>query len=221
MKGLAPTMRRFACILVAAGAVWLVTGCEPYDFGTNSRYVYVAIGDSITSGNDHPTIVPYPDRLEAMLGRRVVNEGYDGMPSEFGAGVVEFVLETHRPGYLLILYGANDIIFGIDTDELIANLRRLIREARDNKTIPVLATLLPTFDSHEWMAPHVTFTNLRIRELARDEGVFLVDLEWLFDWNPEYILDDGLHPSESGTQLIADSFYEAVRFIEVIVNLAP
>ncbi len=200
-----------AILLAAAG------GCAPHDFADNNPQLYVAFGDSITSGNGHPTIVPYPARLAQKLGRRVVNEGYDAMPSDFGRAVDQYVLEDHHPGYLLILFGANDILYGREAEDLAANLRSIIRECRERRTLPVVATLTPVATSHSYMAPSVRYANELIRRLVDEEGAFLVDLELALGWDPAMLQEDGLHPSEEGTERIANAFAEVVTFIELLL----
>ena len=46
--------------------------------------------------------------------------------------------------------------------------------------------------------------------MAEEEGVRLVDLEKEFGSDQSLLQSDGLHPSDSGTQLIATLFAEAI-----------
>lgn len=181
-----------------------------HDFGNNYQELYLAVGDSITEGNEHPVIVPYPERLGAMLGKPVVNEAVGGAHSGAGAADIGDLLESYTPGYLLILFGVNDIHPGYDPAETIANLAAIIHAAKANKTIPVIATLTPVFGRSD-IEPYLPDLNDRIRELAAMEDITLVDLDQMFGWLPQYILPDGVHPNELGTALMALSFYEALQ----------
>ena len=87
----------------------------------------------------------------------------------------------------------------------------IIGAARANKTIPVLATLTPTFDSHGYMAGAVDEVNAGIRRLASEERVALVPLDAAFAWDRSLIGPDGLHPNSAGAQVIADTFADVLR----------
>lgn len=199
-------------LILAIAAVMI--GCEDddsdHDFGNNNPDLYVAMGDSITSGLGYSSEEPYPAKLSAMLGKTVINNGHGGDTSSDGRSDVNSVLTSYKPGYLLILYGANDIIYGYDTDHIIANLRAIIQAAKENKTIPVVATLTPAFGSHSYMADAITELNSQIRQMAAEEGVVVADLYSAFGGNSDYMLSDGLHPNDEGAELIAATFYHVL-----------
>ena len=200
-------------------SVALTTGCENggggggglangWDFGANDANVYVAFGDSITEGTDGP---PYPSILASMLGKPVINEGIGGTTTGDGLARVNDVLQADRPGYLLILYGANDAIMGDDSDNALANLQGIIDAAKANKTVPVIATLPPMSGEHSIFNGEATRISSGIRDLAAQNGIALVDLEAAFDSNPDLIGSDGLHPTAAGYQVIAQSFDDVLQ----------
>ena len=200
--------RVIALILIPALLV-LCVGCDDdnsHDFGENNPDLYVAFGNSITYGFGLPAADSYPLQLSVMLGKTVINVGAPGETSSGGAARVNGILLRHKPGYLLVLYGANDIIHGENTDVIIANLRTIVRAAQENDTIPIIATLTPTFDLHEFMAGAIEELNELIRELAAEEGIIVADLESVFGNTADYMLDDGLHPNSDGAKLIASTF---------------
>jgi lysophospholipase L1-like esterase len=120
-----------------------------------------------------------------------------GRPPATGVGRIGSLLERHSPGFVCILYGINDLTFGRGRTELLTNLRAMVQAAKGNKSVPILATLLPTYDSHGFIAGEVVKANDGIRQLARDEGARLCDLEQEFGANRALIQPDGLHPSDS------------------------
>ena len=187
-------------------------GCEgesdDHDFGDNDPNIYIAMGDSITSGYglDSPSEA-YPTLLSGMLGKPVYNDGVDGTFSSYGASQVTSVLNTYKPGYLLILSGVNDLIHSYSVDSIVDNLRFIIQTAKNNKTIPVIATLTPVFDSHSFIEGNIIELNTRIRKLAAEENIHVADLENTFKWDPAYLNSDGLHPNSQGHELIAWTFY--------------
>lgn len=199
--------------IVTAVAAIVVAGCEGggslgdgHDFGENDSNVVVALGDSITAGGQTGSGVSYPVQLAGMIGKNVINSGSSGEHSYEGARRVSSVLAKHKPGFLLVLYGANDIVHGRSTDSIIANLRTIVSKARDNQTIPVLATLTPAFGLHAFMEGAIDRLNERIRLLAAEEGVALASVSDVFAGDATLILEDGLHPNEAGNTKLAQAF---------------
>ena len=219
------------CLVVLAV---LVTGCDDdgsddapppiavtHDFGANDPDLVVVMGDSITWGVN---VTPYPEMLASLLGTGVVNEGISGEHAYEGRARVNRVLAQYRPGFLLILYGANDILHFRGADDIVEDLRAMILAAKAAGTVPVIATLTPMartrgiFDSATQDVSHF------IRAMATEEGVTAVDLSVLFDGFDNdadpYIMEaddllrwDGLHPNETGNWEIALAFEDALRVL--------
>jgi lysophospholipase L1-like esterase len=181
------------------------------DVGDNNIDVVVAIGDSITEGRCVPAGAPYPSRVGGLSGKNVVNQGICGERSAGGASRMGGVLNRFKPGYVVIFYGANDAIFGMGSEQLINNLRNMISAAQANQTVPLLCTLLPMYDSHAFANPKVDEYNPLIRELAKEMKVKLIDLSKEYGANRSFLLPDGLHPSDSGNQLIALAINDKIR----------
>ena len=216
MKG---TGRALACGLL--GGLLGLAGCEGgsdshlgdgHDFGANDPAVYAAFGDSITYGSGLNDLSErYSDKLAGMLNKTVLNYGFPGAASGEGAGLVNDVLADARPGFLLILFGVNDLIMGYPEETVAVNLRVMIQACWNNKTIPVVATLTPTFRGYEGLASGVQRVNEQIRQLCSELDVARVDLESAFDGNQNYMQYDGLHPNEGGHALMAASFHDVVK----------
>ncbi|MEI6147544.1 MAG: SGNH/GDSL hydrolase family protein [bacterium] len=217
------TLRFWVMIGLLAGTLGLLgAGCvsvpraplgQGHDFGRNNPRLCLAMGDSITQGEGGKT--SYPALLSRMLRKTVVNRGDGGSHSLDGMRSINRFLTLHKPGYLLILYGANDVLHDRSCDAYIENLRFMLRAARQNKTLPILATMTPMTKGHKGHASTVTRYNEKVRELAKSEGVTLCDLELHFmaagaAWGA-FLQADGLHPDEQGMRLIAQSFYDLMR----------
>ena len=204
--------------MVMAAAVWGLTGCDRDgggggggvgDVGDNNADVYVAIGDSLTDGNNGGG-APYPPRLAAMTGKTVINRAAQDESASRAAGSVGGILSDTKPGALLILLGSVDLIGGRSVDGVIGSLGSIIDQAKANKTVPVVATLTPMVGSHSRWSGQVKELNKAIRSLASDKGARLVDLEPAFGDGAGLILDDGLHPNEQGNQIMAEAFADAL-----------
>lgn len=187
-----------------------ITGPDPPDIGNNNPNVYVAIGNSITEAGFALSGSPYPARLSSMTGETVVNEGHGGETSGAGAARVTGALAQYKPAGLLILFGANDVIFRINTATIIANLRAIIQAAKANQTRPIIANLTPMYDSHAAFQGGVNELNPLIQQLASEEGADFVDLASAFGNNRSLMQADGLHPTDEGNQIIASEFAKFV-----------
>ena len=201
-------------------AVLMLAGCEGgdshlgdgHDFGPNNPNLYVALGDSITAGSGlaSPSNC-YSVKLADMLNKTVINEGVPGNSSGEALDRLYPILDDYKPGYVLILIGVNDLIMGYGEDGAAINIRIMIQACQDNKTIPVIATLTPTFGSYARLSGGVGRLNVMIRQICADLDVALVDLNSAFDNKEIYMQSDGLHPNESGHSLMALSFYDVVK----------
>jgi acyl-CoA thioesterase-1 len=194
-------------LAIIAIAATIMVGCDndgsdssTPDVGDNDPMLCVAVGDSITDGLDG---IGYPEILAAMSGKTVINFGEQGQTSEGGIRTTPSAL-SQQPGFLLILYGANDVLRSRSNSLIIENLRTIIRLAKDNQTIPVIATLTPIIG--RGFSSAVESLNRDIRALANEEAARLVDLEEAFGGDPSLLLSDGLHPNNDGEELMAKAF---------------
>lgn len=176
---------------------------DGHDFGGNNPNLYAAIGDSITAAG-------YPVILSTMLGKPVMNFGVKGSTSLYGLSHLREILARCKPGYVLILYGANDLTRHRRVGVVAADLRKLVELVRANGSIPVIATLTPMFQQHAPWNASVKALNSEIRFLAQSERVTLVDLEQAFEDSPQYLQPDGLHPTAEGCAVIAGAFHFAL-----------
>ncbi len=211
----------FLSILALLGA-----GCAEFsmlgpDVGGNDPNKYVCLGDSITYGPyELLGTGGYPSHLEAALKdyfgeAEVINEGDGGDGSGGGAEKVGGVLEREKPGYLLILYGANDIIQRVTSvEDTISNLRIIIQTAKSRETIPILGTITPFDPWGPRGSPHrlgeIYKRNIRIRELAQEENTELADLFLAFNNDFSLLDSTGLHPNDQGYEIMAETWFEAI-----------
>ena len=179
------------------------------DFGSNDPKVVVALGDSITAGVDGSG-APWPSRLAALSGKTVINAGIGGQESGDGLGRIGGALAAYKPGYIIIDFGANDAIMQRDTDATLANIRAMVQAAKANKTVPILATLLPMIGGHGIFTSAADRISNGIRDIASSEGVTLVDLNSEFGDPEHQLISDGLHPNDTGNQIIALAFNDVL-----------
>jgi lysophospholipase L1-like esterase len=182
---------------------------EPVNFGENDPVRVTAIGDSITEGTDGGG-TPYPARLQGLLrGRnpaaRVNNRGQGGQTTPNGLSTVSHALATDRPGFLLIMEGTNDVRTGLSLTAAAGNLREMVRRAKANFTVPILATVPPQIGESSRFQDGTIALNVMIRQIATEERVTLAEVFTTFT-DPSFLQSDGLHPTDRGNQTIAIVF---------------
>lgn len=176
----------------------------------NRKDICVAMGDSITAGDFATSYAnSYVALLSARWGKPIINEGAGGAHTEYGALTIDEVLSQHNPRYITIYFGTNDL-GTVAPDETIGYLKYIIERAKDNGTIPVVATMGPFFNNWAWRQPYATNLSQRIRELAASQGIACADIEVALGGNRDYMDDDGQHPIDAGHRIIADTFYGAL-----------
>ena len=206
-------LRIWVAALPLAIASGLLAGCggdgegalENANPGNNDVNVAVALGDSLTQGSDC-ACTPYPARLGGMIGKRVYNAGSQGSGAINNVGRAQSVIDRRHPGFMFILYGINDVIQGRDIAAIRSALAQMVAICKQNNVVPVLATYPQLVDSHALFAGGGLALNNEIRALADAEGIKCVDLEKEFNADPSLYEEDGLHPNDAGTQIVALAF---------------
>ena len=198
---------------------------------------FLAFGDSITFGygssSDGAFVFDhsghsYPVRLRLALNQyhapQVFSVVSDGVPGEWaldGARRIQASITTHRPQALLLLEGINDLGSGQSISQAASSVGRIIDVARLNNVTVLVATMpqtyvvtLSTGEVRDNAAELVPGFNTEIRRLATGrQNIYLVDLERAFGTNRALMSGDGLHPSESGYEVIATTFHTAIEAI--------
>jgi lysophospholipase L1-like esterase len=177
-----------------------------FDFGDNDRNKVVVLGDSITKGgNCDGEGAPYPRRIGDITGLSVINAGVDAEQTSRSASRTGSLLRKFKPGFLIILTGHNDAIFGRDYNAVIGNLRNIVRQAKNNKTVPIIGTLLPISAPRSFATGPAQDYSVGIRQMAKEEGAKLVDIEREFGSSGD-LQCDGLHPNDQGNAVLANAF---------------
>ncbi len=205
-------LRTLAACAGIVGALTF-TGCEDSggghdDIGDNNPNLVLCVGDSITEGYRCDG-APYPAQLAPMIGKTVVNLGVGGADAGDGANWIMTQLKR-KPGYVCILYGANDAIPGHSPIEAKENLRKIVTACKNAKSIPIIATTPPMIYGHSIFNGKAIHINEMIRALAKEEGIKCIDLYKAFGDGEGYFVRDGLHPNAAGAELIAKRFAGAL-----------
>jgi lysophospholipase L1-like esterase len=195
--------------------------------GTRAKpNVYLAFGDSITWGQGSSDGSGYSDVLQADLrafwGKAgVAKDGEPGTKSNKGESRLGPSLSTHRPAYLLILYGTNDWNEPDCRNEFpcftITALRSMVLQARDAGAFPVVGTIPPVNPAYVDRNPEerndwVRRMNDLVRAMAKEERAAVAEVhgEFLKQSSLPALFDDDKHPNDAGFQLIARAFFGAI-----------
>lgn len=197
--------------LSALLVLFFMSGCEEskeaeHDFGDNNPDLFLAFGDSITRGVELPADESYPNKLAFLLGVTVINSGTPGDLSADGLARISNELSNSRPGYVLIMFGSNDIIRGRSESVTIHNLRAIVQAVKANMSIPLLASPPPAFGDYAYMEGPLISLSQAIKNLASEEKVKYVDVYGRFPRDTSLYQADGLHHNASGATVLASIF---------------
>lgn len=178
---------------------------------------------------DPPPSFSYPsrlrDRLAARYPRQAITVLNAGIPGEYAAdipgqpsGLRRFrdLARAYDPQVILLMEGSNDLLSGQNgADAAIAALEAMVRDARDQGRQVGLATIPPQRPdgtrNRGPVAALIPGFNQRIREMAATyDHVVLVDVFAAMSGDLSLIGADDLHPTVTGFQVIADTFFEAI-----------
>lgn len=104
--------------------------------------VVLAFGDSLTFGTGASPGESYPAQLQTLIGRKVVNAGVPGEISSDGLQRLPALLEEVKPKLLILCHGGNDFLRKLGEAPVAANVRAMIRLAKD-KGIDVVLIATP------------------------------------------------------------------------------
>jgi lysophospholipase L1-like esterase len=202
-----------------------------------SKTKFLAFGDSITNGQcGSLNCTEYDTRLLTLLQQRytrqaltTTNMGVDGecastpVCNDEDAGEDRLRRQLSRDfEVLLLMEGTNDLFNFPNTsgvNSAAESLDRMVLAARNASKEVFLATIAPMRypgsaggKQLDAVGPFVPILNDRIKAIAASRGATLVDVYTALaaDMGAN-ISSDNLHPTDRGLQVIAETFYTAIR----------
>ena len=188
-------------------------------------------GDSLTYGTGAAPEESYPAVLERLIGRRVVNEGIPGEISDEGLERLPEVLKREKPALLILCHGANDLLRFLDKRQVAANLRAMIRLAREKGAAVVLVAvpfLGNTLSPEPFYLEIITEKGATVRIAVPSPGITLSPAPLYREIAAEMdlpieeealtmVLSDGslrsdfIHPNAAGYRRLAESIAVLLR----------
>lgn len=132
--------RSFISYLLLPAAILLAAACSTTSPNAelSADGVILAFGDSITYGTGAGREQSYPQGLEQLTGRKVINAGVPGETTAEGLERLPAVLDAERPELLILCLGGNDFLRKLDEGEVENNLAEMVSLARDRGVEVVL-----------------------------------------------------------------------------------
>ena len=170
------------------------------------KLAVLALGDSLTAGFGVQEEESFPSRLQLKidqfnLGYKVINAGVSGDTTAGGVRRIEWLMK-HKPNIVILALGANDGLRGLSIKEMRANLETMIRISHDNNAKVLLAGMkaLPNYGEDYQVEFEAVYF-----DLAKKYDLILLPflLEGVAGVR-EYTRPDGLHPTASGYEIVAD-----------------
>jgi acyl-CoA thioesterase-1 len=184
---------------IAAVIMFLSCGCSsaPQLPRLPADGVVLAFGDSITFGTGANREESYPAVLAQLIGRTVVNAGVPGEVTAEGVARLPGVLDRERPALVVLCHGGNDLLRRLDGGETAANLRAMVRMARE-RGIAVVLVGVP--------APGLSLSPPKFYREVADEFSIPCDGKTL----PRILgkgslKSDYIHPNAAGYRQLAES----------------
>jgi lysophospholipase L1-like esterase len=191
--------------------------------GLRADNIISAVGDSITSGypevreGDGCRCGGYVPKLESILDGRdwdstVYNYGIAGDHADNAAARIPGVISQSDPDYVLFLTGTNDL-WWVSPGTVRSRIEQAITNIKAGNKIAVVGTLLPDTRSNNNNTKRIPETNHLIRELVDDKSVQLAEFYNALSFDQwEDLMPDGLHPGNSGREVMAEIWYESLLF---------
>jgi acyl-CoA thioesterase I len=189
---LAPTVVLVFCVFLAACGDDAVT-LPPLP----PDAVILAFGDSLTHGTGAKDYQSYPAVLAERIGRKVINAGIPGEETDKGLRRLPGLLDRYQPQLLILCHGGNDILRKRDAASTEANLRAMVRVARERNIsvvmigVPNLGLFLNSADFYENIAADM--------QVPIDDAI-LADL-----LGDNHFKSDYVHPNANGYARLAEA----------------
>ena len=174
----------------------------------------VCFGDSITEAG-------FPQALETLLGVETINAGVGGNTTSDALHRLQKDVLDAKPDVVVIQFGTNDSRLAepkvyVPVARYEANLTKMVEACESAGAKVVLCTLPPIndvayftrhprarFDAAGGLDKVLAEYRSAVMHLGEARKVAVVDLNLLLPKQPEWMAEDGVHPTEVGNRIIA------------------
>jgi acyl-CoA thioesterase I len=183
---------------------------------TNTKTI-LFFGNSLTAGYGLEVAQAFPALIQAKIDSlklpyKVINAGLSGETTTAGNTRLDWML-SQKIDILLIELGGNDGLRGIDPTLTLQNLQSMIDKAK--KKYPDIKIVLVGMEAPPNMGEKFTNDFRKIyKDLADKNKVSLIPflLEGV-GGDPKLNLPDGIHPTEEGHKIVAETVWKTLKEI--------
>jgi acyl-CoA thioesterase I len=173
----------------------------------------VAFGDSLTAGLGVGSLDTYPAQLQQRLDRlnlryRVINAGVSGETTAGALRRVPWIL-SGKPDVVILEFGANDGLRGLDLRQTKENLDKIIQQLKAAGVRVVLAgmKLPPNYGKDYTAGFEAIYPALATRYQIPLIPFFLEGVAASTTLNQA----DGIHPTKEGYKIIVEEVFKTLR----------
>ena len=159
--------------------------------------VVLAFGDSLTFGTGASEGQSYPAVLEGLIGRKVHGAGVPGEVSAAGLARLPSALDYHQPQLLILCSGGNDFLRKLGKQQAAANIRAMVRAARD-RGVAVMLIAVP--EPGLFASPPDFY-----RDIAKELGIPYEGDALAKILRDNELKSDLIHPNAKGYALLAQA----------------
>lgn len=189
------------------------------------------LGDSLTYGFAMPREQAWPALCAGQAGAEVVNRAVNGNTTGGMLAVLSRELSVHSPDVVFLMGGTNDILYGGDLAGAKANMGGMVHLTAASGAVPLIgipitphrpvrqdwAILFPN-DARDQLAEYIDW----LRRFASTFRMPILDFAGEFprriSWRSLPVdmcyLEDGLHPSQIGHEIMADIATDTILALE-------
>ena len=159
--------------------------------------VVLAFGDSLTFGTGASEGQSYPAVLEGLIGRKVHGAGVPGEVSAAGLARLPSALDYYQPQLLILCSGGNDFLRKLGKQQAAANIRAMVRVARD-RGVAVMLIAVP--EPGLFASPPDFY-----RDIAKELGIPYEGDALAKILRDNELKSDLIHPNAKGYALLAQA----------------
>lgn len=180
------------------------------------------MGDSLTEGYMIDLSKRWSETLKETLGIEIINSGISGDTTAGMLARFQHYVINHQPTHVIIMGGTNDISLNIPDEQILANIYAMTRQAKHHGIQSIIGIPTPFFYEDTPLGKSFFLEARQISEriehfsdklrhfIAEDDQPFI---DFSKNLTPDLFLEDGVHPSEKGHAVMAETAREVLSDI--------
>ncbi|NNL33365.1 MAG: hypothetical protein HKO80_09190 [Flavobacteriaceae bacterium] len=172
----------------------------------------LCLGDSLTQGYEIPENLRWTDLLSKELGIEVINCGISGDTTAGMLSRCMGALIEHEPTHLIVLGGTNDLWFGLNDEQILANIHAIYRQAKYHNVECIIAIPPPVIQLNELNLVHENYSECirsfqsALMQYAKDDECPYI--KFSKELKSDHYLEDGVHINEKGQVIMMKKIAE-------------